>query len=160
MKLQLGVALAFIAFCAGEGLAQTYPSKPIRLVNPFPAGGPVETLARVFTQRLTETMGQPFVIDNRPGASGTLGSDLVAKAPRDGYTMLVFSSGHTMNPSTQRSLPYDTVKDFAPITIAATLPLVVVVPAQSPIKTFQDLIATARAQPGKLTFQKQEALAA
>ena len=114
----LGSALAAAQLLAAPGHAADapYPVKPIRLVVPFPPGGPVELLGRAFTQRLTETMGQPFVFDNRPGASGTIGTELVAKSPRDGYTLLITNCSHSSNAAYYRKLPYDSLADFAPIT--------------------------------------------
>jgi tripartite-type tricarboxylate transporter receptor subunit TctC len=144
------IALTFPAVAAAQ---TAYPVKPVRVIVPFPAGGPVETLARVFTQRLTETLGQPFVIDNRPGASGTLGSDLVAKAPRDGYTMLVSNCAHTGNTAYYKKLPYDTANDFAPITqVDVTSGNLMVVHPSVPARTVKEFIAFARARPGQLNY--------
>jgi tripartite-type tricarboxylate transporter receptor subunit TctC len=119
---------------------------------PYAPGGSSEILARPIAQELTRNLGQSVFIDFKPGGGTTIGADLVAKSAPDGYTLVMMLSAHAINATLMPKLPYDTVKDFAPITIAATLPLVVVVPAQSPIRSFQDLIATARAKPGKLTF--------
>jgi len=114
---RIGVALVAATFPAAV-VAQPagYPAKPIRVIAPFPAGGPVEVLTRVFTTRLHESMGQPFVIENRAGASGTIGTEFVAKAPRDGYTMLVHNCAYSSNVSFYKKLPFDSVADFAPIT--------------------------------------------
>jgi tripartite-type tricarboxylate transporter receptor subunit TctC len=136
-------------------VAQTaaYPVKPVRVIAPFPAGGPVETLARVFTQRLTETLGQPFVIDNRPGASGTIGSDLVAKAPRDGYTMLVTNCSHTGNVAYYKKLPYDVAADFAPVAqLDVTSGNLMVVHPSVPARTVKEFIAFAKARPAQLNY--------
>ncbi len=133
--------------------AQTYPVKPVRVIVPFPAGGPVETLTRIFTQRLTETMGQSFIIDNRPGASGTLGSDLVAKSPRDGYTMLAANCAHTGNAAYYKKLPYDTLNDFAPITqIDVTSGNLMVAHPSVPARTVKEFIAFAKARPRQLNY--------
>jgi tripartite-type tricarboxylate transporter receptor subunit TctC len=130
-----------------------YPVKPIRVIAPFPAGGPVENLARVFTQRLAEVFGQPFIIDNRPGASGTLGSDLVAKAPRDGYTMLANNCSHTGNAAYYKKLPYDVVNDFAPITqLDVTSGNLMVVHPSVPARTVKEFIAFAKARPNQLNY--------
>jgi len=138
---------------AADAQPAGYPAKPIRVIAPFPAGGPVETLARVFTQRLTETMGQPFIIDNRPGASGTLGSDLVAKAPRDGYTMLVTNCSHTGNAAYYKKLPYDVVNDFAPITqLDVTSGNLMVVHPSVPARSVKEFIQFAKARPGQLNY--------
>ena len=142
-------ATALVPFSAKS---QTFPSKPIRFVMPYAPGGSSEILARPIAQELTRNLGQSVFVDFKPGGGTTIGADFVAKSAPDGYTLVMMLSAHAINATLMPKLPYDTVKDFAPITIAATLPLVVVVPAQSPIKTFQDLISTARAQPGKLTF--------
>ena len=142
-------ATALVPFSAKS---QTFPSKPIRFVMPYAPVGSSEILARPIAQELSRTLGQSVFVDFKPGGGTTIGADFVAKSAPDGHTLVMMLSAHAINATLMPKLPYDTVKDFAPITIAATLPLVVVVPAQSPIKTFQDLIATARAQPGKLTF--------
>ncbi|MFN5807501.1 MAG: Bug family tripartite tricarboxylate transporter substrate binding protein [Burkholderiales bacterium] len=142
-------ATALVPFSAKS---QTFPSKPIRFVMPYAPGGSSEILARPIAQELSRTLGQSVFVDFKPGGGTTIGADFVAKSAPDGHTLVMMLSAHAINATLMPKLPYDTVKDFAPITIAATLPLVVVVPAQSPIKTFQDLISTARAQPGKLTF--------
>jgi len=142
-------ATALVPFSAKS---QTFPTKPIRFVMPYAPGGSSEILARPIAQELSRTLGQSVFVDFKPGGGTTIGADFVAKSAPDGHTLVMMLSAHAINATLMPKLPYDTVKDFAPITIAATLPLVVVVPAQSPIKTFQDLIATARAQPGKLTF--------
>ena len=142
-------ATALVPFSAKS---QSFPTKPIRFVMPYAPGGSSEILARPIAQELSRTLGQSVFVDFKPGGGTTIGADFVAKSAPDGHTLVMMLSAHAINATLMPKLPYDTVKDFAPITIAATLPLVVVVPAQSPIKTFQDLIATARAQPGKLTF--------
>ena len=142
-------ATALVPFSAKS---QSFPTKPIRFVMPYAPGGSSEILARPIAQELSRTLGQSVFVDFKPGGGTTIGADFVAKSAPDGHTLVMMLSAHAINATLMPKLPYDTVKDFAPITIAATLPLVVVVPAQPPIKTFQDLIATARAQPGKLTF--------
>jgi len=142
-------ATALVPFSAKS---QSFPTKPIRFVMPYAPGGSSEILARPIAQELSRTLGQSVFVDFKPGGGTTIGADFVAKSAPDGHTLVMMLSAHAINATLMPKLPYDTVKDFAPITIAATLPLVVVVPAQSPIKTFQDLIAIARAQPGKLTF--------
>ena len=151
-RRQVLLAAAALAAPAPAALAQAYPAKPIRFIMPYAPGGSSEILARPIAQELTKNLGQPVVIDFKPGGGTTIGADLVAKSQPDGYTLVMMLSAHAINATLMPKLPYDTVKDFAPITLAATLPLVVVVPAQSPVRTFQDLVATARARPGKLTF--------
>ena len=134
-------------------LAQpAWPARPIRFIMPYAPGGSSEILARPIAQELTKNLGQPVIIDFKPGGGTTIGADLVAKSQPDGYTLVMMLSAHAINATLMPKLPYDTVRDFAPITLAATLPLVVVVPAQSPIRSFQELVAAARARPGKLTF--------
>jgi tripartite-type tricarboxylate transporter receptor subunit TctC len=149
----LMVAAAQVPDRACVAAEAPYPHRPLRLVVPFPAGGPVELLARPFTQRLAESMGQPFVFDNRPGASGTIGSEFVAKAPRDGYTVLITNCSHSSNAAYYRKLPYDTVSDFAPITqITVTSGNMLVVHASVPVRSVKEFIALAKARPGQLNY--------
>ncbi len=129
-----------------------YPSRPIRFIMPYPPGGSAEILARPIAMELTKALGQPVLVDFKPGAGSTLGADAVAKSAPDGYTIVMMLSAHAINATLMRKLPYDTVKDFAPITVAATLPLVVVVNAQSPYRSFGDLVAAAKTRPGKLNY--------
>jgi tripartite-type tricarboxylate transporter receptor subunit TctC len=132
---------------------QAYPSKPIRLVVPFPAGGSLDVVARAIGQKLTEAWGQPVVIDNRPGAGGNIGADLVAKSAPDGYTILEGAlSTHAVNVSLYAKMPYDPIKDFAPITLVAVTPNVLVLNASYPVNSVPELLAYARANPGKLSF--------
>ncbi len=137
---------------AGNAMAQTYPSRPIRFIMPYAPGGSSEILARPIVQELSKNLGQSVFIDFKPGGGTTIGADVVAKSAPDGHTLVMMLSAHAINATLMPKLPYDTVKDFAGITLAATLPLVVVVPAQSAIRSMADLIATAKARPGKLTF--------
>jgi tripartite-type tricarboxylate transporter receptor subunit TctC len=135
--------------------AQTpaYPTKPIRLVVPFPAGGATDILAREVAKHLTETWGQSVVVDNRPGAAGNIGSELVAKAPPDGYTLEMGTVGtHAINASLYSKMPYDHVKDFVPVILVAGVPNVLVVNPSVPVNSVQELIAYAKANPGKLNF--------
>ncbi len=136
----------------GAVRAQAYPAKPIRFIMPYPPGGSSEILARPIANELSKTIGQSVFIDYKPGGGSTIGADIVAKSPPDGYNMVMLLTAHAVNASLMPKLPYDTVKDFASITLAATLPLVVVVNAQSNIRNLQDLIAAARANPGKLNY--------
>ncbi len=131
---------------------QSYPNKPIRFVMPYPPGGSSEILARPIAAELTKNLGQSVFIDFKPGGGTTIGADMIAKSPPDGYNIVMMLTAHAVNATLMPKLPYDTVKDFAPITLAATLPLVVVVNAQSPIRTLADLIAAAKANPGKLNY--------
>ena len=135
------------------GFAQSYPSKPVRLVVPFPPGGSAEAQARILAQKLGEIWGQPVVLDNKPGAGTTIGANFVAKAPADGYTlMMAYVISHTTAPSLYRSLPYDPIKSFAPVSLVVTQPLIVAVNASSPFGSLQALIETARAKPGVLSY--------
>ena len=140
------------AFAVGVS-AQVYPTKPIRIVVPFPAGGTTDVLARAAAQKLTETLGQPAVVDNRPGAGGNIGAELVAKSSPDGYTLLMGTVGtHAINPGLYPKLPYDHVKDFAPVILVAGVPNVLVINPALPVNSVQELIAYAKANPGKLNF--------
>ena len=132
--------------------AQAYPSKPIRFIMPYPPGGSSDILARPIAIEMTKNLGQSVLIEYKPGGGSTIGADFIAKSPPDGYTIIMLLTAHAINASLMPSLPYDTVKDFASITLAATLPLVVVVNAQAPIQTLQDLIGAAKANPGKLNY--------
>jgi len=133
--------------------AQTYPSKPIRLVVGFAAGGGTDYVARAIAPRLTEALGQPLIVENRPGAAGTLGNDLVAKAAADGYTLLAAAAGPmTVAPNFLGKLPYDTFKDFDPVALIVTSPFVLVVNPTLPIKTLAEFDALAKAKPGSINF--------
>ncbi len=149
-RLALGVL--FAAFAVGAS-AQTYPTKPIRIVVPFPAGGTTDVLARAAAQKLTEALGQAAVVDNRPGAGGNIGAELVAKSPPDGYTLLMGTVGtHAINPSLYPKMPYDHVRDFVPIILVAGVPNVLVINPSLPVNSVQELIAYTKANPGKLNF--------
>lgn len=140
--------------CVGLAQAQSnYPTKPIRLIVPWPAGGGVDTAARIISQPLSERLGQPIVIENKPGAGGNIGTTLAAQEKPDGYALLMASlSPNAVNPHLYAKLGFDPIKDFAPIALAYTVPNFLVVPAASPINTVQDLIALAKANPGKLNY--------
>ena len=151
--LSLGAVLVVAAACfATKAQAQQFPSKPIRIVVPFPAGGTVDVAMRVVSVRLGEVLGQSVVIDNKPGANGIIGGDIVAKAPPDGYTLFAVSSTHVINPSTTASMPFDPVKDFSHVTILGTLPLVIASGLDQPFRTLPELISYAKARPGQLSF--------
>jgi len=137
---------------AGGAMAQSYPSRPISLVVPFPAGGTTDVLARALGQELAKRLGQPVVVENKPGAGSTLGADYVAKAAPDGYTLLMGAVHHTIATSVYKSLHYDFQKDFAPVTTVALVPNVLVVNPKLDAKTVQALLALAKAAPGKLTY--------
>jgi tripartite-type tricarboxylate transporter receptor subunit TctC len=144
--------LVFAALTVGPASAQTYPTKPIRAIVPFPAGGGIDTVIRLLGPKMSETLGQPILIDNRAGASGTLGTDLVAKAPPDGYTLLGTFSSHSQNQILYRSLPFDTVRDFAPITLFGTVANILVTNPSLPVKNVKELIALAKQRPGEILY--------
>ncbi|MBI3936560.1 MAG: tripartite tricarboxylate transporter substrate binding protein [Betaproteobacteria bacterium] len=150
------VVLALLAFLsavgAGDIAAQDYPSKPIRLIAPFAPAGTLDVLARAIGQRLTEAWGQPVVVENRPGAGGNIGTEVVARSPADGHTMLLISVGFTSNPALYRKLPFDPVKDFAPVSLAAATQNVVVVHPSVPARSVKELIQLAKSRPGQLNF--------
>ena len=130
-----------------------YPAKPIRFVVPYPAGGPLDTVARLLGQKVSESVKQPVVVDNKPGAGGNIGADIVAKSPPDGYTILMGAvATHAINPSLYASIPYDPVRDFAPITQVASTPNVLVVHPSIPAASVREFVAHAKAHPGKLNF--------
>ncbi|MFO1323129.1 MAG: tripartite tricarboxylate transporter substrate binding protein [Burkholderiales bacterium] len=144
---------AFASVAATANAQAPYPNKPIRIVVPFPAGGTTDILARAVAQKLTETTGQPVVVDNRPGAGGNIGAELVAKSPPDGYTLLMGTVGtHAINASLYKSMPFDHVRDFAPVILVAGVPNVLVVNPSLPVNSVQELIAYGKANPGKLNF--------
>ena len=130
-----------------------YPTRPVRIVTPYAPGGTTDILARILAQHLTQGLGQQVIVDNRSGGAAQIGSDIVAKAAPDGYTLMVTPSGsHTSNPSLYKKLPYDTLKDFAPISLVAWVTNLIVTHPSSPINSLQDLISHAKKQPGKLTY--------
>jgi len=152
--LRRGLLAALLAMLAIPVLAQqAYPNKPIRLVVPFPAGGGTDIIAREVAQKLSTTLGWTFVIDNRPGSGGNLGVDTAAKAAPDGYTLaLGQTSNLAINPALYSKMPYDPVKDLAPVGLVASAPLVLVVAADSPYKTLADVVNASKAKPGSLNF--------
>ena len=130
----------------------TWPDKPLKLVVPYPAGGNADNTARLLATQLGQRLGQQVVVDNRPGGSGTIGAAVVAKAPADGYTLLLDATAFTVNPSLFPKLPFDAAKDFAPISLVLQVPLLMVVPANSPFQSVADVTKAARARPGHLTY--------
>ena len=145
--------LAAALTAAPAALAQTYPTKTVRMIVAFPPGGTTDILARATAQKLTEAFGQQVVIDNRPGAGGNIGTELVARSPADGYTLLA-SPGSTLtsNPAVYAKVPFDTVRDFAPVTIIAEVPNVLIEHPSLPVKTVKELIALAKTRPGQLAY--------
>ncbi len=146
-----GAGLAALQLGAAHA-ADAWPARPIRLVIPYPPGGPTDLLGRIVAVRLGERLGQPFIVDNRPGASGMIGADAVAKAAGDGYTLLANASIHVINPSLYAKPRYDAIADFAPIANLADVPLVLVVNPQLPVKTVRELIALAKSGRTQLNF--------
>ena len=149
---RLLIAAATVFAVASATAQAAYPSKVIKIIVPFTAGSATDIMARIVGEKLTTSMGQPVVVENRPGAGGTLGASQVAKSEPDGYTLLVVSTGHVVNPALYANLNYDTLGDFAGVTPLAALPSVLVVGAGSPIKNVAELIATAKAKPGQLNY--------
>ena len=147
------IAVACILLCAaGMASAQNYPTKAVRIIVPYPAGGTSDILARLLSPKLNEVFGQPIVVDNRPGANGNIGADLVAKSPPDGHTMLLADLGAlTISPSIYK-LPFDPVKDFAPVTMVTYSPHLLAVHPSVPAKTVKELVALAKSKPGLLNF--------
>jgi len=146
------VAALLGGLAAPAAIAQAFPSKTVRLIVPFAAGGSTDIVARTVSARLTELWGQSVVVDNRAGGGTVIGTEIVAKAPPDGYTLLVTPAPFTVNPSLLKKLPYDALNDFTPITLINTTPLVVVVNPGVPAKSIKELIALAKSKPGKLNF--------
>ena len=153
MRLSTLSALALALIAAAPASAQTYPSRTVTVVVPFPAGGSVDGVARILVQKLNESIGQHFIVENRPGgASGTVGANAVAKAAPDGYTLLVSASVHVINPFLYKSVPYDVVADFTPVTLLADGPLIVSTTPSVPANNLKDLFALVRKDPQKYTF--------
>jgi tripartite-type tricarboxylate transporter receptor subunit TctC len=146
------VAAALLGLMPFVAPAQDFPRKPIRMIIPYPPGGPTDILGRIVAQNLSERLGQQVVVENKPGASGMIGADLVAKAPPDGYTLLANASIHVINASLYKKPTYDAIKDFTPVSLIADVPLVLVVPPELPVKSVKDLIALAKSKSGKLNF--------
>ncbi|RST53817.1 Bug family tripartite tricarboxylate transporter substrate binding protein [Variovorax sp. MHTC-1] len=150
---RLCIAAGLAALLAAPALAQTaYPSQQLKLIVPYPAGGATDTLARTIGQKLQEAWNQPAVVENRPGAGGTIGNSFVAKAPADGHTMLIAITALIQQPSLMEKLPYDPLKDFAPVTMIARSPSMLAVPLDSPAKDLKSFIAMVKASPGKHNF--------
>ena len=137
---------------AGNCLAQDYPNKPVRFIVPYAPGGSSDILARTLGQKLAESMGQPFVIDNRPGAGSMVGTEVLAKSPADGYSIILSDMPHSINPSINPKVPYDPVKDFSPVSVIGVSPMFLFVHPAFEAKSVKELIALARAQPGKLAI--------
>lgn len=152
--IAVAVMASGITLClaSGAAFAQAWPTRPISLIVPFPAGGTTDVLARAVGLELSKSLGQPVVVESKPGAGATLGADFVAKSKPDGYTLLMGAVHHTIATSVYRKLPYDFQKDFAPVTTVALVPNVLVVNPNVPAKNVKELLALAKAEPGKLTY--------
>ena len=147
------IAMVAVSFsCMQEAAAQKWPEKPVRIVTPFAAGGGTDFFARLIAQRLSETLGQQFIVDNRPGAGSTIGTEYVAKSPPDGYTVLMTSSSFVFNPALYPKLRYDSLKDLAPVTMVVSVPHVIVVHPSLPVKNVPELVRLAKNKPGELRY--------
>ncbi len=145
-------ATAAVVLAAGSARAQAYPSKPIRLIVPYSAGGGADTTARLIAPKLQEALGQTVVVENKPGAGGMIGDEIVAKAVPDGHTLLIGAFAHAVNPSLFPKMPFRTPEDFAPVSLLVTVPELMVITPSHPAKTVAELVALAKAQPGKLSY--------
>lgn len=153
MKALTRMLTAGTLACAAFGAAaDNYPGRPIKWVVPFTPGGAMDSMARTLGEKMAQSMGQPVVIENRPGAGGTIGSSMVAKSEPDGYTMMIVSIGHAVNPALYPKLNYDAVKSFEPVSLVGIVPNVLVAHSAAKFNSVKDLIAQAKAQPGKLTY--------
>jgi tripartite-type tricarboxylate transporter receptor subunit TctC len=146
------IALIAFAFMSTLAAAQTYPSKTLRIISPYPPGGGNDILARAISPKLGEFLGQQVIVENRPGANTIIGTEAVAKSPPDGYTMILVPSSHAINSSLYKKLPYDAIKDFSPITLVGSGPLILVVHPSLPIRSVRELVAFARTHPDALTY--------
>lgn len=149
LKVVIGLVLAAMTAMAGVSFADNYPSRPVRIIVPFSAGSATDILARVISDKLGDRLGQPVIVENRPGSPGTTA---VAKSRADGYTLMLTSNGHTISGIVNKDLAYDPVRDFAGVTLVATVPYCVIVPPDFPPQNIKDLIALAKANPGKFNF--------
>jgi tripartite-type tricarboxylate transporter receptor subunit TctC len=145
-------AAAALTLCALAAHAQAWPTKPVKFVVPYPPGGSTDPMARLIAAKLADSLGQPFVVENRSGASGTIGTAFVAKSPADGYTFVFVFDYHAVNPFLIPNLPYDTVKDLAPVMLIGTAPMAIATGIAKPYKTFGDVVAAAKAKPGAVSF--------
>jgi tripartite-type tricarboxylate transporter receptor subunit TctC len=151
-RLAAAGLIAAVAWSVPAAAQDAWPAKPVRFIVPFAPGGSTDVIARMVGQKLSERWGQPVVIENRAGAGGNIGADVVAKSPGDGYTLLFASGSIAINPHIYKRMPFDTYKDLVPITNVASGPMLVVVPDRSPIKNIKELVAAAKAKPGSINF--------
>lgn len=144
--------LSLALLVGAPALAQDWPTKPVRIVVPFPPGGSADPIARLLATRLQEVLGQPFIVENKPGASGSIGTGMVAKSPADGYSWVVVFDTHAVNPFLIPQMPYDSQKDLQPVMLVGLAPLAVATHPDKPFRTFGDVVAAAKAKPGQVTF--------
>ena len=144
--------LTCVAYTTSAYAQQSYPSKPIRFISPFAPGGGNDIISRAVAQKLSENLKQQVIVDNRPGANGIIGTEMAARSAPDGYTLVLIPSGHAVNASLHRKLPYDSIRDFTPITLVGSSPLILAVHPSLPVKNVKELTALARARPGQLTY--------
>jgi tripartite-type tricarboxylate transporter receptor subunit TctC len=150
--LCVSIAVALLAGGPRTAVAQGYPIKPIRLISPFAAGGGADTVARFFAHKLAGSLQQQVLVDNRPGAGSIIGTEAAAKSPPDGYTLLIVNDTHAINASLYKKLPYDPLKDFAPITLIALTPFMLIVHPSLPVRSVRDLIQLAKSKPGQINY--------
>ena len=151
-KILSRLIVACFVFISSSVLAQSYPNHVVRIILPYPPGGSMDALGRMVFDRLSQSLGQQFVIDYRPGASGNIGSEIAARAAPDGHTLLLNTLPFVVNPSLYKKMPFDTIKDFAPVSLLATSPFVLVVHPSVPAKTVPEFVALLKKQPGKLNY--------
>lgn len=149
---KFNIVPAALLLCVSAAVAQEFPSRPVRIIAPFPPGGAADIIARTLAQPLSRAFGQSVIVENRPGANTAIGAEIVARAPADGHTILIIAPSFTINPFARAKLPYDTFKDFAGVTRAVSNAIVIAVHPSLPVKSVKELIALARARPGELTF--------
>ena len=157
MRIVNSGAVLCAALWSTIAVAQSYPTKPIRIIVGYPAGGPTDMIARTVAQKLSPALGQQVIVDNRPGASGMIGAELAVKAPPDGYTLLTVPVTYAVTPSVFPKMPYDAEKDLAPVALVAAAPFILVVHPTLPVKTVKDLIALAKSRPGQINYASASA---
>ncbi|MPZ45915.1 MAG: tripartite tricarboxylate transporter substrate binding protein [Betaproteobacteria bacterium] len=150
--ISTGLAALALVVCATSAFAQNYPTRPVRVIVPWPAGGSIGTTARIVTQRLSTLLHGSFVVDNRAGAAGTIGAELAAKSPADGHTLMVHSATHVANATTYKHLPYRTIEDFTPIAFLSAQPAVLVVHSSLSVKSTREFIALAKSRPAQINY--------
>lgn len=152
VQIALACVVAAAGFAAGDLAAQPYPGRPIRVIDAYPPGGSTDVVARIIAAKFQESTGQPWIVDNRAGAQGIIGTEIVARAAPDGYTLLMFTGAHTVHPSIYARMPYDLLRDFAPVTLTSATTNLLVVHPTVPAKSVKELIAMAKAKPGLFNY--------